>query len=139
MQWGYSYEFFNDISPNWTCFSTRSQRSKECPICWQSFVLKDPARCITCLFPSLFSDSVHTCILFSLVLISRNHPANQWVWLYNIHHGSQELLDAVRIERHCRSRNTSAVATDLHHFHDSIGVEEVIYLVVLKFLVWIYA
>ncbi|MBA0558978.1 hypothetical protein Golob_015962 [Gossypium lobatum] len=36
----------------------------------------------------------------------------------------QELLDAVRIERHCRSRNTSAVATDLHHFHDSIGVEE---------------
>ncbi|KAA3454615.1 E3 ubiquitin-protein ligase RHF1A [Gossypium australe] len=62
------------------CILEWSQRSKECPICWQSFVLKDPA--------------------------------------------SQELLDAVRIERHCRSRNTSAVATDLHHFHDSIGVEE---------------
>ncbi|XP_012487128.1 E3 ubiquitin-protein ligase RHF1A [Gossypium raimondii] len=62
------------------CILEWSQRSKECPICWQSFVLKDPA--------------------------------------------SQELLDAVRIERHCRSRNPSAVATDLHHFHDSIGVEE---------------
>ncbi|XP_052874618.1 E3 ubiquitin-protein ligase RHF1A-like [Gossypium arboreum] len=35
------------------CILEWSQRSKECPICWQSFVLKDPARCITCLFPPL--------------------------------------------------------------------------------------
>ncbi|XWS54023.1 hypothetical protein CRYUN_Cryun10bG0052400 [Craigia yunnanensis] len=63
------------------CILEWSQRSKECPICWQLFVLKDPA--------------------------------------------SQELLDAVRIERHCRSRNTSPVVpTDLHHFHDVFGVEE---------------
>ncbi|XWS13591.1 hypothetical protein CRYUN_Cryun36dG0050800 [Craigia yunnanensis] len=62
------------------CILEWSQRSKECPICWQLFVLKDPA--------------------------------------------SQELLDAVRIERHCRSRNKSAVPTDLHHFHDYFGVEE---------------
>ncbi|XP_022748952.1 E3 ubiquitin-protein ligase RHF1A-like isoform X2 [Durio zibethinus] len=63
------------------CILEWSQRSKECPICWQLFVLKDPA--------------------------------------------SQELLDAVRIERHCRSRNKSpAVITDLHHCHDVFGVEE---------------
>ncbi|XP_039055901.1 E3 ubiquitin-protein ligase RHF1A-like [Hibiscus syriacus] len=62
------------------CILEWSQRSKECPICWQSFVLKDPA--------------------------------------------SQQLLDAVRIERNYRSRNTSVMPTDLHHFHDSFGVEE---------------
>ncbi|XVF28911.1 hypothetical protein REPUB_Repub15cG0073400 [Reevesia pubescens] len=62
------------------CILEWSQRSKECPICWQLFVLKDPS--------------------------------------------SQELLDAVRIERHCRSRNTSAVPTDLPNFHDDFGVEE---------------
>ncbi|XP_021290542.1 E3 ubiquitin-protein ligase RHF1A [Herrania umbratica] len=63
------------------CILEWSQRSKECPICWQSFVLKDPA--------------------------------------------SQELLDAVRIERHCRSRNPSpAVPIDFHHFHDDFGTEE---------------
>ncbi|KAK6265868.1 hypothetical protein QUC31_016705 [Theobroma cacao] len=63
------------------CILEWSQRSKECPICWQSFVLKDPA--------------------------------------------SQELLDTVRIERHCRSRNPSpAVLIDFHHFHDGFGAEE---------------
>ncbi|XVF38164.1 hypothetical protein REPUB_Repub20aG0076600 [Reevesia pubescens] len=63
------------------CILEWSQRSKECPICWQSFVLKDPV--------------------------------------------SQELLDAVRIERHCRLRITApAVPTDLHHFHDEFSVEE---------------
>ncbi|XVF63190.1 hypothetical protein PTKIN_Ptkin09bG0068200 [Pterospermum kingtungense] len=62
------------------CILEWSQRSKECPICWQLFVLKDPA--------------------------------------------SQELLDAVRIERNCRSKNISVVHTDLHHFHDGSGVEE---------------
>ncbi|GMI96011.1 hypothetical protein HRI_003270400 [Hibiscus trionum] len=62
------------------CILEWSQRSKECPICWQSFVLKDPA--------------------------------------------SQQLLDAVRIERNCRSRNTSVMPTDFHHFHDSFGAEE---------------
>ncbi|XP_022723041.1 E3 ubiquitin-protein ligase RHF1A-like isoform X2 [Durio zibethinus] len=62
------------------CILEWSQRSKECPICWQLFVLKDPA--------------------------------------------SQELLDAVRNERYCRSRNISAVPTDLHHFHDVFGIPE---------------
>ncbi|KAL4295311.1 hypothetical protein GQ457_12G003180 [Hibiscus cannabinus] len=62
------------------CILEWSQRSKECPICWQSFVLKDSA--------------------------------------------SQQLLDAVRIERNYRSRNTSVMPTDLHHFHDSFGAEE---------------
>ncbi|KAE8717597.1 P-loop containing nucleoside triphosphate hydrolases superfamily protein isoform 1 [Hibiscus syriacus] len=62
------------------CILEWSQRSKECPICWQSFVLKDPA--------------------------------------------SQQLLDAVRIERNCMSTNTPVVPTDLHYFYDSFGVEE---------------
>ncbi|OMP09080.1 E3 ubiquitin-protein ligase RHF1A [Corchorus olitorius] len=37
----------------------------------------------------------------------------------------QELLDAVRIERHRRSRNTTpAVPRDFHHFDDDFGAEE---------------
>ncbi|KAK8709582.1 hypothetical protein V6N13_060597 [Hibiscus sabdariffa] len=36
----------------------------------------------------------------------------------------QQLLDAIRIERNYRSRNTSVMPTDLHHFHDSFGAEE---------------
>ncbi|KAE8728128.1 P-loop containing nucleoside triphosphate hydrolases superfamily protein isoform 1 [Hibiscus syriacus] len=56
---------------------------------------------------------------------NRQKPsANQRVWLYIMHLCSQQLLDAVRIERNYRSRNTSVMPTDLHHFHDSFGVEE---------------
>ncbi|XVE81549.1 hypothetical protein DITRI_Ditri15bG0073800 [Diplodiscus trichospermus] len=62
------------------CILEWSQRSKECPICWQLFFLKDPS--------------------------------------------SQELLDAVRTERQCRSRKKSAVPTDLHNFLDDFGVDE---------------
>ncbi|KAE8698297.1 P-loop containing nucleoside triphosphate hydrolases superfamily protein isoform 1 [Hibiscus syriacus] len=62
------------------CILEWSQRSKECPICWQSFVLKDPAR---------------------------NHQLiNEFG--YTMHLCSQQLLDAVRIERNCRSANNQS-------------------------------
>ncbi|KAE8698024.1 RING-H2 group F1A, putative isoform 3 [Hibiscus syriacus] len=52
------------------CILEWSQRSKECPICWQSFVLKDPAR---------------------------NHQLiNEFG--YTMHLCSQQLLDAVRMK-----------------------------------------
>ena len=90
-------------------FCLRSQRSKECPICWQLLVLMDPARYITCFnLPSL----VVLCLFLLLI-----------IFFYLC---SQGLLAAVQCERRARTRNTSTIASPaVHYFRDDDDSENV--------------
>lgn len=89
-------------------FFFRSQRSKECPICWQLLALKDPAWYVTSLSTFAHNCCVLFCFCHSLVYLC-----------------SQELLTAVERERRSRSRISTVASPTIHYFRDDYDVEHV--------------